>query len=193
MKAGGSLRLRLAPCQNHGSPHRRRLRARRERFSPPSRGSGQGTRSTACFFARIRAWREHQIAAVAVARKLTMRCSLLAFVDEGRRLPVGPAGAGRQQDPRDTPSSRTSTTERQQAWTSLCLQHQGAARLRDVDCRPGGAKLRRIRVAMESAAAENRRAGASVRQDKIGGLATLAADASRFATRSPAPNKNNRS
>ncbi|MBB4258053.1 hypothetical protein GGD64_002065 [Bradyrhizobium sp. CIR3A] len=35
-------------------------------------------------------------------------------------------------------------------------------------------------------------AGASVRQDKIGSPVTLAADASRFATRSPAPDNHNR-
>jgi hypothetical protein len=45
---------------------------------------------------------------------------------------------------------------------------------------------------MEAAAAKNRRAGASARQDMIGGLVTLAADAPRFATRSPAPGKDNR-
>jgi hypothetical protein len=60
------------------------------------------------FFVRIRTRRGHQIAAVAVARKLT----LLAFADEGRGLPVGAPSAGRQQDPRDATSSRTSTTER---------------------------------------------------------------------------------
>lgn len=44
---------------------------------------------------------------------------------------------------------------------------------------------------METTAAKNRRAGASARQDKIGSLAALAADAPRFATRSPAPAKDN--
>jgi transposase len=39
------------------------------------------------FFVRIRARRGHQIAAVAVARKLS---ALLAFVDEGRGLSMGP-------------------------------------------------------------------------------------------------------
>jgi transposase len=103
------------------------------------------------FFVRIRARRGHQIAAVAMARKLTV---LLAFVDEGRGLSMGAPGAGRQQDPRDATSSWTSATEGQPAWTSLCLQHQGATRPRDVDCRPGGAKLRTIRVAMETTAAK---------------------------------------
>src|SRR4051794_18077698 len=88
--------------------------------------------------------------------------------------------------------SRASATERQPTWTNLCLQHQGAARPRDVDCRAGGAKLRTIRVAMETAATEGRRASASVRQDKIGSPVTLAADASRFATRSPAPDNHSR-
>ncbi|WP_246786751.1 transposase, partial [Bradyrhizobium sp. USDA 3458] len=37
-------------------------------------GRGQGARSTACFFVRIRARRGHQVAAVAVARKLTVLC-----------------------------------------------------------------------------------------------------------------------
>ena len=81
-------------------------------------------------------------------------CALLAFVDEGRGLSVGAPGAGRQQDPRDATSSRTSATKGQPAWTSLCLQHQGATRPRDVDCRPGGAKLRTICVAMETTAAK---------------------------------------
>ncbi|MFK4654156.1 transposase [Bradyrhizobium japonicum] len=53
--------------------------------------------------------------------------ALLAFVDEGRGLPAGAPGAGRQQDPRNATSSWTSATEGQPAWTSLCLQHQGAA------------------------------------------------------------------
>jgi hypothetical protein len=66
---------------------------------------------------------------------------------------MGAPGVGRQQDPRDAASSRTSATEGQPAWTSLCLQHQGATQPRDVDCRPGGAKLRTIRVAMETTAA----------------------------------------
>ncbi|WP_247341327.1 MULTISPECIES: IS110 family transposase [unclassified Bradyrhizobium] len=47
-------------------------------------------------------------------------------------------------------------------------------------------------VSLESAAVKTRRAGASVRQDKIGSPVTLAADASRFATRSPAPNNHSR-
>ncbi len=54
--------------------------------------------------------------------------ALLAFADEGRGLPVGAPGTGRQQDPRDATSSWTSATEGQPARTSLCLQHQGAAR-----------------------------------------------------------------
>jgi hypothetical protein len=45
---------------------------------------------------------------------------------------------------------------------------------------------------METTAAKNRRAGASAWQDKIGSLVTLAADAPRFATRSPAPDNHNR-
>ncbi|MGY3690173.1 transposase [Bradyrhizobium sp. USDA 3240] len=94
--------------------------------------------------------------------------ALLAFVDEGRGLPVGATGTGRHQDPRDAASSRTSATERQPAWASVCLQHQGIARPRDVDCRPGRAKLRALGDAMETTAAKNRRAGASARQDKIG-------------------------
>lgn len=44
-------------------------------------------------------------------------------------------------------------------------------------------------VAIETAAAKTRRAGASVRQDTIGSPVMLAADASRFATRSPAPRR----
>jgi hypothetical protein len=49
-----------------------------------------------------------------------------------------------------------------------------------------------VRVAMETTAAKNRRAGASTRQDKIGSPVMLAADASRFATRSPAPDHHHR-
>lgn len=88
-------------------------------------------------------------------------CALLAFVDEGRGVLVGAPSAGRQQDPRDAISSQTSATERYLTWTSLRLQHQVAARPRDVDCGPGGAERRTNCVAMETAATKSRRAGAS--------------------------------
>jgi transposase len=71
---------------------------------------GQGTWSTACFL------RAYPCAARPSDRcgglGSQAHCALLAFADEGRGLPVGAPSAGRQQDPRDATSSRTSTTER---------------------------------------------------------------------------------
>lgn len=84
------------------------------------------------FFVRIRARRGHQIAAVAVARKLTVLCWHLLTKGEDY-LWARPALV----DPRDATASRTSATERQPAWSCLCLQHQGAARPRDVDSTDG--------------------------------------------------------
>ena len=128
-------------------------------------GSGQGARPTACVF------RAHPSPARPSDRRggrgPEAHRALLAFVDEERGLPVGAPGTGRHQDPRDAASSRTSATERQPTWASVCLQHQAIARPRDVDCRTGGAKLRALGDAMETTA-KNRRAGASARQDKIG-------------------------
>lgn len=141
------------------------------------------------FFVRIRARRGHQVAAVAVARKLTVLCWHLLTKSEDY-LWARPALVANKT--RSMQLQAGHPQERQPPRTSLCLQRQGAARPRDVDCRPGGAKLRTIRVAMETAAAKNRRASASARQDKIGSPVTLAADASRFATRSPAPNNHSR-
>jgi len=88
-------------------------------------GRGQGARSTACFFrADSRpAWPSGRRG----GRGSQAHGALLAFVDEGRGLPVGASGAGRQQDPRNATSSWTSATEGQPARTSLCLQHRGAA------------------------------------------------------------------
>ena len=61
-------------------------------------GGGQGAGPLHAFFVRIRARRGHQIAAVAVARKLAVLCWHLLTKDDG--LPLGAAGAGRQQDAR---------------------------------------------------------------------------------------------
>ena len=73
-------------------------------------GSGQGARSAACFL------RAYPCPARPSDRRggrgSQAHCALLAFADEGRGLPVGAPSAGRQQDPRDATSSRTSATER---------------------------------------------------------------------------------
>ena len=77
------------------------------------------------FFVRIRARRGHQIVAVAVARKLTVLCWHLLKKAEGGR-----ARHCRLQDPRDAASSRSSATERQPAWASVCLQSRHCATAR---------------------------------------------------------------
>ena len=71
------------------------------------------------FFVRIRSRRGHQIAAVAVARKLTVLCWHL--LTRGRGLSLGAPGAGRQQDARDGAAGRTSATEGQPAGTGVRL------------------------------------------------------------------------
>ena len=111
------------------------------------------------FFVRIRARRGHQIAAVAVARKLTVLCWHLLTKGEDY-LWARPA-LGRQQDPRDAASGRTSATEGQPARTSLRLQRQGAARPGDARSPPKPERsLRALRDAVEAATRQKRGARA---------------------------------
>lgn len=77
------------------------------------------------FFVPNRARRGPQVAAAAVPRKLTVLCWHLVAKGEDY-LWARPALVANKT--RDAPSSWTSATEGQPTWTSLCLQHQGAAR-----------------------------------------------------------------
>jgi hypothetical protein len=63
-------------------------------------GSGQGVWFAACFF-RADHPRPTRPSDRRGGRSSEAHCALLAFVDEGRGLPVGTPSAGRQQDPRD--------------------------------------------------------------------------------------------
>ncbi|MGL3104514.1 hypothetical protein [Bradyrhizobium sp. BR 1432] len=132
----------------------------------------------------------HQIAAVAVARKLTVLCWHLltngedylwarpALVANKTRAMQLQAGHPQQKGSRRGPAY---------AYKIKVLRD------REMLIAASGAKLRTIGVEVETAAApKDRRAGAPVRQDKIGSPVMLAADASRFATRSPAPDNHNR-
>ena len=109
------------------------------------------------FFVRIRARRGHQIAAVAVARKLTVLCWHLLTKDDG--LSLGAPSAGRQQDARDGTAGRTSAEEGQPARSGLRLQRQGAAGPGDARRRAGRASLRALRGALEAATAKNQARG----------------------------------
>ncbi|MBB4363131.1 hypothetical protein GGD65_004164 [Bradyrhizobium sp. CIR18] len=76
--------------------------------------------STATFLVRIRARLGHQVAAVAVARKLTVLCWRLLIKSEDY-LWAPPALVANK--------TRADIRNRgQPAWTRLCLQHQDAAR-----------------------------------------------------------------
>ncbi|MGY4183077.1 hypothetical protein ACVIHH_008368 [Bradyrhizobium sp. USDA 4518] len=68
-------------------------------------GCGQGARTTACFFCT-------DPRPARPSDRRGGRGSEAHCADEGRGLPVGAPGAGRQQDPRDATSSRKSATER---------------------------------------------------------------------------------
>ena len=141
------------------------------------------------FFVRIRARRGHQIAAVAVARKLTVLCWHLLTKDEDY-LWARPALVANKTRAMQLQAGHPQQ-KGQPAWTSLCLQRQGAARPGDADRRPGGAQLRAFRRAMETATAKSGARAPQLGKTKEAPV-TLPADAPRFATRSPAPDNHSR-
>jgi transposase len=142
------------------------------------------------FFVRIRARRGHQIAAVAVARKLTVLCWHLltkgedyqwarpALVANKTRAMQLQAGHPQQKGSRRGPA--------------YAYKDQGAARPRDDGCRPGGGKLRAFRGAMEAATPKRSARAPQFGRTQMRQPGDACADAPRFATRSPAPDNHNR-
>ncbi|MCS3764723.1 MULTISPECIES: transposase [Bradyrhizobium] len=139
------------------------------------------------FFVRIRARRGHQIAAVAVARKLAVLCwhfgedylwARPALVANKTRAMLLQAGHPQQKGSRRGPAY---------AYNIKALRDQEMLIAAQAE-----QSYERFVSQWKPRAAKGRGAGASVRQDKIGSPVTLAADTSRFATRSPAPHKHNR-
>jgi transposase len=142
------------------------------------------------FFVRIRARRGHQIAAVAVARKLTVLCWHLltkgedyqwarpALVANKTRAMQLQAGHPQQKGSRRGPAYAYNIKALRDREMLIAAQAERSYERFVSQWKPRRPK--------------NRRAGASARQDKIGSPVTLAADASRFATRSPAPDDHNR-
>ena len=132
------------------------------------------------FFVRIRARRGHQIAAVAVARKLTVLCWHLLTKE---RIITGPA---RHWSPTSAARCNFKPGIRNRKVTGADQPMPTTSR-RCATGRcglpPGGAKLRTFVSQWKARRPRNRRAGASVRQDKIGNPVTLAADASRSSPR----------
>ena len=140
------------------------------------------------FFVRIRARRGHQIAAVAVARKLTVLCWHLLTKDEDY-LWARPALVANKTRAMELQAGKPQK-KGQPARASLCLQREDAARPGDANRRAGRAQLRPLRGAMENKIAE--RWGARAPQSGKAGmrhLAALPAVTPRFATRSPAQEK----
>ena len=140
------------------------------------------------FFVRVRARRGHQIAAVAVARKLTVLCWHLLTKDKDY-LWARPALIANKTRAMEL-AGRQATKKGQPPRASLCLQREETARPGDANRRAGRAQLRPLRGAMENKIAE--RWGARAPQSGKAGMRHLAAFPAvtpRFATRSPAQEK----
>jgi len=152
-------------------------------------GGSQGGWPLHAFFVRIRARRGHQIAAVAVARKLAVLCWHLLTKDEDY-LSVGTPRAGRQQDPRHgtekpashrqraTGADQPMPTASRRCATRICRSPNRPSATTPISSRAG----RRDLPPKGCASASNR-------QGKNRHLAALPAVTPRFATRSPRPSR----
>ncbi|MFK4380946.1 hypothetical protein ABIA40_000354 [Bradyrhizobium sp. USDA 223] len=114
------------------------------------------------FFLRIRARRGYPVAGG--GRGSQAHGVLLAFADEGRGLPVGAPGAGRQQDPRDSTSSRASATIRSRRGRPAYAYNIKALRHREMFFAAQAEQSYERIVSQWKRPAKNRRAGASARQ-----------------------------
>ena len=139
------------------------------------------------FFVRIRAQHGHQIAAVAVARKLTVLCWHLLTKGEDY-LSARPALVANK-----TRAMQLQAGHPQQKGSRRGPAHNiKALRDREMLIAAQAEQSYERFVSQWKPRGQNGRAGASGRQDKIVSPVMLAADASLFATRSPAPHNDNR-
>ena len=107
------------------------------------------------FFIRIRAKRGHQIAAVAVARKLATLCWHMLTKGEDYRW-ARPSLVAHKHRVHGT-GSRPAAEEGQQAWRDLCLQRQRDAAPGNADRRAGAGKLRALRRRLALTSGNERR------------------------------------
>ena len=121
-------------------------------------GGGQGAGPLHAFFVRIRAKRGHQIAAVAVARKLTVLCWHLLTKDDDY-LWARPALVANKTRAMELQAGQPAA-EGQPTRSCLRLQHQDPAGPGDAARRAGRASLRTLRGAVETAIAEGQGARA---------------------------------
>ncbi|WP_209427833.1 IS110 family transposase [Pararhodobacter sp. SW119] len=75
--------------------------------------------------------------------------AVLAYADEGRRLPLGPPQPGCPQAPRHGTGRRAAAEERQQARRELCLQREETASAGGADRRACRKEIRALRCGME--------------------------------------------
>lgn len=149
-------------------------------------GNCEGPGPLHAFFVRIRAKRGHQVAAVALARKLTV----LAPADPRGGLSLGATDADRSKGPGHGTHGRDAREERKPSGHGLCPRQQGTSGSGAPGRRAGRENLRAVRRALEDATAKQPDARAPQSgKARTGGPAALAADAPLFATRSPAQPK----